>query len=249
MKSQLLELELIILKTGYLVLLLNSFLFLYSFYFRNWLSKPIYQVYQFIGAIFYLAVLELILIKFILIREFKYFEKVNDFLSTFGIKTYDFISPPNYLIKFIFLGLFFSQVFVHTKVTLFYKYLIPILVIFESIMIFYFKSYQSYDSLSSTVKNIFILSGSGLLLFKIYKADISNISLYKNTYFWIAFALFITALTELFLEFIFTKLHDSDLIGFYKLYLVRNALQVMFFLLMIVGFLNAKYLKYLPEKY
>ncbi|WP_255070943.1 hypothetical protein [Lacihabitans sp. LS3-19] len=116
-------------------------------------------------------------------------------------------------------------------------------------MIFYFKSYQSYDSLSSTVKNIFIISGSGLLLFKIYKADISNISLYKNTYFWIAFALFITAITELFLEFIFTKLHESDLVGFYKLYLVRNALQMMFFTLIIVGFLNAKYLKYLPEKY
>lgn len=249
MKNELLELELLLLKTGNLVLLLNFLLFIYGKFQQNGFSKPIYSIYQLTKYLFFLSIIEFILIKFILVREFKYFEQVNVFLTSFGIKTYDFISPPNYLLKFVFLGLFFSNVFKNKKNSNFYNYLILSLVLFELIMVFYFRSYQSYDSISSTVKNIFILTGSGLLLFKIYKAEISNISLYKNSYFWIGFALFVTAISELFLEFIFTKLHDSDLIGFYKLYLVRNAFQVAFFIMMIVAFLNTKYLRFLPEKY
>ncbi len=116
-------------------------------------------------------------------------------------------------------------------------------------MVTNFKSYQSYYSNSLTLKNIFILTGSGLLLYRLHKAEISIISLYKNAYFWIAFALLTTAISELFLEFIFTKLLDSDLVSFYKLYLIRNTFQVVFFVMMIVAFLNTKYLRFLHEKY
>jgi hypothetical protein len=249
MKSEILELELILIKTGNLVLLLNFLLFIYGKFQQNGFSKPIYSIHQLTKYLFFLSMIELILIKFILVREFRYFEQVNDFLTSFGIKTYDFISPPSYLIKFIFLGLFFRTIFKNNHLSNFYKFLIPSLVFFELIMIFYFKSYQSYDSISSTVKNIFIISSSGFLLYNIYKSDISNISLYKNTYFWIGFALFITALSELFLEFIFTQLHKTDAISFLNLYLVRNAFQMAFFIMMIVAFLNTKYLRFLPEKY
>jgi hypothetical protein len=233
-------------KLGMLVTTLNTVLII-IFYYKE--SKSLIWIKRtfFFGLV--LTLVDLLIFKYLLRPSFPYSNNLLKIFEWLEIRNNHYISSISYLIKFIFIGLFFKSIFKQKKVEYFFVCTVIVLIIFESIMIFHFKSYQNYDSISSTVKNIFILSGSGLLLYRIYKADISNISSYKNTYFWIAFALFITALTELFLEFIFTKLHDSDLIGFYKLYLVRNALQVMFFLLMIVGFLNAKYLKYLPEKY
>lgn len=249
MKSQLFELELIVNITGNFILIMNFLSFLFAYFNRKYFNRSIICIFHLLLYSFLLSIFELILIKFILIKEFKYFNQLLQIFKSLGIRDFNFISPPSYLIKFIFLGLFFKIIFKNTHLSNFYKFLIPSLVFFELIMIFYFKSYQSYDSISSTVKNIFIISGSGFLLYKIYKSDISNISLYKNTYFWIGFALLITALSELFLEFIFTQLHKTDAISFLNLYLVRNAFQMAFFIMMIVAFLNTKYLRFLPEKY
>ena len=120
---------------------------------------------------------------------------------------------------------------------------------FELVQVFVFKSYQGYDSLSSTVKNFFILGGAGLLLYRVYLSPNVSLSLQKNPYFWICLGLILPALAELFLEFIFTKLYQTDPTTFYRLYLVRNASQMVGFTLLIVGVWQTKYLKYLPKAF
>ena len=103
--------------------------------------------------------------------------------------------------------------------------------------------------MSSTVKNIFIIFSVGWFLYKFYRGDTASISLQKNPYFWVSLGLLLPALAEIFLEGIFTTISKYDTASFYRLYLVRNASQMIGFLLLMAGVWQAKYLKYLPKSY
>lgn len=246
----LLEAEKLLFLSGNFLIFLNAIWLILVLFSRklidnkaiNWLTH--YSFYAFL-----ISIIELILIKYILVKDFIYFNEVFDFLGRLGIHDMNFMSPLSYLIKFIFLPLFFMNIFKEPKWRHFYILLMVGLLLFELIQFFVFKTYQRYDSLSSTVKNLFIIFSSGLFLFKLSKSNYGSISLMKNTYFLIGIGLFIPALTELFLEFIFTKLYETDLITFYKYYLLRNASQAFGFLILIKAFWHARYLKFLPEKY
>jgi uncharacterized integral membrane protein len=197
-----------------------------------------------------IAIVEWTLGKFILTKSFYYYTShVKPFLELFGIQQITFLNPVHYFVRFIFLSLFFRDLFRNPLKKRFFQYLMYALVVFELVQVFVFKSYQGYDSLSSTVKNVFILGGTGMFMYKLYRADSHGISLYKNPYFWLTLGLMLPALAEIFLEFIFTKLYQTDLLSFYKLYLVRNASQIVGFTLLIVGVWQAKYLRFLPKEY
>jgi hypothetical protein len=196
------------------------------------------------------CLLERCIVDVLLNGNYQFYKTIFPFLKdNFGIKDFNFTAPPNYLIKFIFLSLFFRDLFQDPLKKHFFKYLMYALVVFELVMVFVFKSYQGYDSLSSTVKNVFILGSTGLFMYKLYRADSHGIILYKNPYFWLTLGFMLPALAEIFLEFIFTKLYQTDLLSFYKYYLIRNASQIVGFTLLIVGVWQAKYLRFLPKEY
>jgi len=160
-----------------------------------------------------------------------------------------FFNPLHYIVRFAFIGLFFRDLIKNQTWKISFKYIIFGLIIFQLIQIFVFRSYQGYDSLSSTIKNAFILLGTGLLLYQIYHNNQINMPLNKNLYLWICVGLLFSALSELFVEFVFTKLYETDSLKFYKVYLFRNASQIIGFILLIVGIQQAKYLRFLPKEY
>lgn len=170
-------------------------------------------------------------------------------LDFFGTDNTSFINPIHYLIRFIFLGLFFRDVIKESFWKQFFKIIMWILILFELVQVFVFKSYQGYDSLSSTLKNLFIIGGFSLFLFQFYHSDTGKLSLVKNAYFWISLSWLIPALAQIFLEFIFNKLNQTDKVGFLQYYLLRNASQIIGFLLFIMGIWQAKYLRFLPKEY
>jgi hypothetical protein len=201
-----------------------------------------------LGSIAFITFFEL---AFVFVIKHRYISKENALiiLDFLGTRTTSFVNPLSYFIKFIFLGLFLRDVFKNLQEKRFFQYLMYTLVLFELLQIVIFKTYKEYNSLSSTVKNIFILGGMGLLLYKLYRTDTRGIPLQKNSYFWISLGFLLPAIAEIFLEFIFTKLQKTDLLSFYKLYLVRNASQIVGFTLLIVGVWKAKYLQFLPKEY
>lgn len=204
----------------------------------------------FCGLLMFLAIIEWILGRFIFNKSFIYYIScVKPLLKSLGIQDMNFTASVSYLIKFIFLGLFFRDLMAEKFWKTFFQGAVWVLIVFELVQVFVFKSYQGYDSLSSTVKNVFIIGGVGLFLYKFYHSDTGKISLVKNPYFWISLGLILPAFAEFFLEFIFTKLYQTDLEGFYKYYLVRNASQIIGFLLLIMGIWQAKYLRFLPKEY
>ena len=244
-------LEKVVNSSANLILILNFILVIYVFSKRE-------QIYKFslkwiffllVGTLLY-SLLEQVLVNYILVSKFIFYKShILPLIKKLKIVDMNFLAFINYLIKFIFLSLFFRDLFQDPLKKRFFQYLMYALVVFELVQVFVFKSYQGYDSLSSTVKNVFILGSTGLFMYKLYRADSHGITLYKNPYFWLTLGLMLPALAEIFLEFIFTKLYQTDLLSFYKLYLVRNASQIVGFTLLIVGVWQAKHLRFLPKEY
>lgn len=240
----------LIIRSGKIVHTFILILLFYCYNNREVIQKYIPNFFKFCYLLAVFTIIEFMLFEVFFTTRYKWVDVILPFLQNhFGIQDFNFTAPLNYLIKFIFLSLFFRDLFQDSFKKRFFQYLMYALVVFELVMVFVFKSYQGYDSLSSTVKNVFILGSTGLFIYKLYRADSHGISLYKNPYFWLNLGFMLPALAEIFLEFIFTKLYQTDLLGFYKLYLVRNASQIVGFTLLIVGVWQAKYLRFLPKEY
>jgi hypothetical protein len=239
-----------IFRSGKIVQIFSFVLMFYAFVKRDILIVTIPKFYWYCYGLAAYNFLELLCSDVLLSGKYQFVTIIFPFLQNqFGIQDFNFTGPFNYLIKFIFLGLFFRDLCKNRQEKYFFQYLIYVLVLFELVQVFVFKSYQGYDSLSSTLKNIFILGSTGLFTYKLYRTSSNGISLQKNPYFWITLGLMLPALAEIFLEFIFTKLYQTDLLSFYKLYLIRNASQISGFTLLVIGFWQAKFLRFLPKEY
>ena len=234
---------------GYLLLFLSLIVWGIALWQKEYLKIASTKWIIFLlGGIAFITFFEL---AFIFVIKNRYISKENALiiLNFLGTRTTSFLNPLSFLIKFIFLSLFLRDIFRSPQKKRFFQCLMYALIVFEVIQVVIFKSYKEYNSLSSTIKNIFILGGMGLLLYKLYRTDSRGIPLQKNSYFWISLGFLLPAIAEIFLEFIFTKLQKTDLLSFYKLYLVRNASQIVGFTLLIVGVWQAKYLRFLPKEY
>lgn len=213
-------------------------------------AYPIKWFVFLIGCLASLALLEWILVEYIFQASFPYYTThIEPFMYAHNVDHMTFLNPVHYFVRFAFIGLLFRDLIKNIIWKTFFGYIILGLIIFELAQVFIFKSYLGYDSVSPTVKNIFVLGGTGLLLYRIYRYPDVSLSLHKNLYFWICLGLLLPAVAELFLEFIFTKLYQTDPVSFYKLYLVRNASQILGLLLLTVGIGQFKFLSFLPKEY
>ena len=171
---------------GYLLLCLSLFVWGFALRRKEHLKLASTKWLIFLlGGIAILAFTEWL---FIFVIKHRYISKENALmiLNFLGTRTTSFVNPLSYFIKFIFLGLFLRDVFGNPQKKRFFQYLMYALVLFELIQVVVSKSYKEYNSLSSTVKNIFILGGMGLLLYKLYRTESRGFPLQKNTYFWIS---------------------------------------------------------------
>lgn len=230
----------------------DTFVFILFYYIYRSRSLILQKIPAFFKLWYSLSIFffcDMIVTSVLLSGKYEFYKILLPKLEILGINNFTFLSPINYLIKFVFLGLFFRDILKEPTWKKAFQYIIWALIVFEFIMVFGFKSYQAYDSVSSTVKNFFILLGSGLFLYRFYRTDSGNLHLQKNPYFWIGIGLFLPTLTEMFMEFVFTKLFHTDIDSFFKYYLYRNASQIIGFMLFIYGVWQAKYLKHLPNEY
>jgi hypothetical protein len=164
-------------------------------------------------------------------------------ISSWGFVDTQMLSPFNYLIKFICIGFFVYFVMPTPILKKVFGALSVALVLFELTQLRY---HDGYDSWSSTLKNLFILVSVGVFLFHFYKTQSLYLPLVKNSYFWFAIALFLPALANIYIEFVLGKLNQTDLSLFEGVYPIRNIFDLAGILLMIVGFWQTKYLKFIP---
>lgn len=237
-------------RSGKIVHTITFVMLFYCYYNRESLVKYIPYFFWFIYFLGLYSLLEWFLHDVLLSAKYQFYKTIGPFLeNNFGIVGLEFTSPLSYLIKFILLSLLFKDAFEAKRYKIFFQYALWVLLLFELVQVFIFKSYQGYDSLSSTVKNFYILGGSGFLLFHIYKNKTIGLPLTKNSYFWICLGLILPVLTEILVEFIFSKLYRTDLSKFFEVYLYRNACEIVGFTLLIIGIWQAKYLRFLPREF
>lgn len=236
-------------RSGRIVEIYTFLLFFAAFAHRAYLLPPLRYFFWFTYGLAIFGVLDSILFDVLVSSKYGFVTTVFPFLQQFGIQDMNFMSPISYFIKFIFLSLFFRDILASPTWKRVFLYLAWGLVVFELVQVFVFKSFQGYDSLSSTVKNIFIIAACGIFLYRFYQNTSVRISLQRNPFFWIIMGLLLTALADIFMEFIFQKLYQTDTSGFYRLYLFRNASQIVGFCLMTIGVFQAKNLRYLPASY
>ncbi len=224
-------------------------LFLLAFVNRAYLFPKLRYFFWFIYALVIYDTCEIIFLDVFFSRKYEFVNTVHPFMNQFGIENLTFLSPINYLIKFVFLSLLFRDLMAPPRWKRVFQISLWILVVFELVQVIVFKSYLGYDSLSSTVKNVFIIGATSVFLYRFYKTTSLRITLQRNPYFWIMLGLMLSALAEIFLEFIFHKLYKTDTVGFDKYYLWRNTSQMVGTILMFVGVWYSKNLKYLPGSY
>jgi len=233
--------------------LLTSFYTFVLFYLaqqqRTYLLAATPYFFWFVYASAVFVAIEL-LARFILLSgQYQFVKVIFPYLSRIGIQDFNFLSPIDYVLKFAVLSLFFRDVLKPESLKKTYQFLAYGLVLFELIQVFVFKSYQGYDSLSSTVKNSFLVASTTLFLYRFYQTTSVTISLQRNSYFWIGMGLLMPALAEFFLEFIFEKLYRTDTTEFYRLYLLRNTSQLGGIVLLLLATTRASLLRFLPNDY
>ena len=236
-------------RSGRIVQLYTFLLFFAAFAHRAYLLPTLRYFFWLTYSLALFGVFDSILLDVIFVTKYGFYNKVAPILKYFDIREMGFLSPISYLIKFIFLGLLFRDILGGTTTKRVFWYITWGLVVFELVQVFVFKSFQGYDSLSSTVKNIFIITACGIFLSRFYQTTTVGIPLQRNPFFWIILGLLLTALGDIFMEFIFQKLYQTDTSVFYSLYLIRNASQIVGFWLMTIGVFQAKNLRYLPASY
>ncbi len=241
--------EKVLVRSGRIAEIYKLLLFLFAFNNRAYLLPKLRHFFWFVYVISIYLAIEAVLLDVLVSGKYEFVKTVLPFLKQSGIENLNFMSPINYLIKFIFLSLLFRDLMAPPRWKRGFQIALWVLVIFELVQVVVFKSYLGYDSLSSTVKNVFIIGAAGVFLYRFYQTTSLRITLQRNPYFWIMLGLFLPALAEIFLEFIFQKLYETDTVGFYKLYLIRNASQMIGLILLFVGVWHSKNLKYLPASY
>lgn len=241
--------EKVLVRSGRIATIYKLLLFLMAFFNRAYLFPKLRYFVWFVYALSVYLAIENIFLDVFVSGKYEFVKTVYPFLNQFGIENINFMSPINYLIKFIFLSLLFRDLMAPPRWKRVFQISLWVLVIFELVQVVVFKSYLGYDSLSSTVKNVFIIGATSIFLYRFYQTTSLRISLQRNPYFWIMLGLMMSALAEIFLEFIFHKLYETDTVGFDKYYLWRNASQMVGVILMFVGVWYSKNLKYLPGSY
>jgi hypothetical protein len=192
---------------------------------------------------------EFLLTKVVFSPDYTFYKAFTPIMNYLEIADFNFISPFIYLVKFVLLGFFFRDALKEAQWKTRFTWLVYALVVFEMVMMLVFKSYRYYDSLSSTIKNLFIIFGSGLVLYKMYNTRNLPNKLYKNFFFWVCISFWGLSMSELFLEFVFTKLYDTDKVSFYRYYLIRNSIQIVSLIVFLKALWQIKYLKFIPHEY
>lgn len=241
--------EKVLARSGRIAEIYKLLLFLFAFNNRGYLFPKLRHFFWLVYGLSVYIAIEALLLDVLVSGKYEFHKTVFPFLNRFGIQNLNFMSPINYLIKFIFLSLLFRDLLAPPRWKRVFQIALWVLVVFELVQVVVFKSYLGYDSLSSTVKNVFIIGATSVFLYRFYQTTSLRIPLQRNPYFWIMLGLLLSALAEIFLELIFQKLYETDTVGFYKYYLWRNASQMIGLILMFVGVWHAKNLKYLPASY
>jgi hypothetical protein len=174
-----------------------------------------------------------------------YFKPILDQLN---LHDTNFISIINYLTTFFFLGWYYSNVFKSNRIRKIVTIISAILFVLAIIENFYLHDFREYNSFNATSCAVFCMALPLAHLWFVFNT-ITELSLRKNTYFWIDIGLLVPNVIGLFLHFTGNKLYETDMILYFKLSIAKYYFVMLAQVIYAIGFYYARYTKYLPEKW
>jgi hypothetical protein len=160
----------------------------------------------------------------------------------------NFISIINYLSTFFLLGWYYSNVFSSIRIQRIVKFVSASLFVVAIIENLYLSDFRDFNSFNATTYAVFCMVLPLIHLWFVFNT-ITELSLRKNTYFWIDIGLLVPNVIGLFLHFTGNKLYETDMILYFKLSIAKYYFVMLAQIIYAVGFYYARYTKYLPEKW
>lgn len=172
------------------------------------------------------------------------YDWIRPFLEWARIENTYFISILYDITAYFLLSRFFSLTFPIHKARPMIKWLGWLLIVMATVNYFFIEGYRNFSAFNLTMKSTFIAALSILYLWSFRRYPIRP-PFRKNPYTWFSLGLLISSLTEIFFQIAggyFGYSFGSDLTNFYVIYIIRNILEIIGWLLISVGFLYTGYL-------
>jgi hypothetical protein len=169
-------------------------------------------------------------------------------LLKYNLHDTNFISIVEILSTFFLLGWYYSNVFKSILIQKIIKVISALLFVLAIIENFFLHDFREYNSFNATTYAIFCMVLPLVHLWFVFNT-ITELSLRKNTYFWIDIGLLVPNVIGLFLHFTGNKLYETDMILYFKLSIAKYYFVMLAQVIYAIGFYYARYTKYLPEKW
>lgn len=230
--------NLVLNRFGQITTLFGLITIIVGFIYRKYFNKPI-------NIVFYFLIISLVLNAltelFIWSATAHYYSFWKPIFEKLNIWDSNFFNGFFYLTNIVFIGMFYFKILPKNY---WIKYFAILLAIFQIFNYFFIDGFRNYGVIGVTISDLFII-----LLPCFYLWDMSsnppNISVLKNSYFWISMALFLPHLFQIIITFTASDLHKTNFVLFAKTHVVRNIFLIISQILFIIAFTKAKYLKYL----
>jgi hypothetical protein len=163
-----------------------------------------------------------------------HYDVLGPYLQKLNIYNTFFLEPLFYLSDIIFLSLFIRDSIQDAQIKKNLNIIRWILIVFIILNTIFGEGYTEYQTVGSSVKNLFLLYISILLLRRIFYTNFQQKS-YKIPYFWISLSILISVLGAGLIDFVSNRMYNDTEIIYYKAHVVVDIFYDVSYIFMAIG--------------
>jgi hypothetical protein len=163
-----------------------------------------------------------------------HYDVLGPYLQKLNIYNTFFLEPFFYLSDIIFLSLFVRDSIQDSQIKKNMNIIRWTLIAFILLNTIFGEGYTEYQTIGSSVKNVFLLYISILLLRRIFYTSFQQKS-YKIPYFWICLSILISVLGAGLIDFISNRMYNDTEIIYYKAHVVVDLFYDVSYIFMAIG--------------
>jgi len=162
------------------------------------------------------------------------YDEIKDFLTKWEIDDTFFVDPLYFFKNFIFLGLFtyFSVTSQKSKRAI--AVFSALGIIFTIVNSIWGETYKEYQSVGSSVDNVYKIFAGGVILNWIFNSDL-NKRLWKISYYWFAMAIIVIGAIAGLIDFLSNYMFKETSVIFFQVHIVKNFMMIIAFIMFTVG--------------
>lgn len=163
-----------------------------------------------------------------------HYDVLGPYLQKLNIYNTFFLEPFFYLSDIIFLSLFIRDSIEDIQIKKNLNVIRWILIIFILLNTIFGEGYTEYQTIGSSVKNVFLLYVSILLLRRILYSSFQQKS-YKIPYFWICLSILVSVLGAGLIDFVSNRMYNDTEIIYYNAHVVVDLFYDISYIFMAIG--------------